>query len=472
MREKRIIIVFMLVLGVVAGRGFASAMAEERAVVPAMPTAVVVGPEARLIKDPPLARWGRQVALINDTGYPLVRFDLYNQAMVQKSDALENLLTELLDVGERQVIDLFSHLPLYYAIADRDGLPFFYTAVDDAGDYYYGQWDPAHDGWNITLTFASYRPDYLILRYPPQGETIAVVNRGASNLVSFSLEATHFSLFDGSEENLIKGSVVPPGARALIPASLFAESGDGGTLYYTAFDSESARYRGSFALDEPSWVIMVGSECYSVDCDGYYTLFVNNYLDETLVHLWAMDGQEYVDGQWTEDLLGMQVILGGEAKAIDLYGNELWADRLTQLWEGLLYLVAETSDGDQYLTSIEVSSEYPSLYVDIFESDDREGQIPDPLAELVLYNRTGGALWYLYAGGGLDVGSFGVGDELLGDLVWEHDQFITLSVDGEQLDESRIVRLYAVDPDGQVYSHFWSEGAERLITFRQGDRVE
>ena len=94
-------------------------------------------------------------------------------------------------------------------------------------------------------------------------------------------------------------------------------------------------------------------------------------------------------------------------------------------------------------------------------------------SELVLYNRTGGVLWYLYSATSLDLEEIDLGSDLLGDAVWNYDQYLFLSVDNtEEVARSGALRLYAVDPDGTVYAKSWAIGGERLITFRPDDRTE
>lgn len=107
MKQKRALIIVLLT--VVTVLGFAAPVAEERPAIPTASKALVVGPETRLIKDPPLLRWGRQIAIANEAGYSIVSFDLYNQAMVAESGAAANVLKESLGNGERQVIDLYAH---------------------------------------------------------------------------------------------------------------------------------------------------------------------------------------------------------------------------------------------------------------------------------------------------------------------------------------------------------------------------
>ena len=92
--------------------------------------------------------------------------------------------------------------------------------------------------------------------------------------------------------------------------------------------------------------------------------------------------------------------------------------------------------------------------------------------ELVLYNRTGGCCVPLQCHL-LDLEEIDLGSDLLGDAVWNYDQYLFLSVDNrEEVARSGALRLYAVDPDGTVYAKSWAIGGERLITFRPDDRTE
>ncbi len=472
MRQKNRIVLLIALCLLAASALVAAAAAEENMAKPAGQTAVIVGPESRLIKYPSLARWGRQIAVVNETGYDLVHFDLYSQAMMRHHQEQANLLTENLEDGQRRVIDLLSSLLLFNAIAERDGELFYYSAINDEGDYYWGQWNPAVDNWNITITFANYVERVETLLYPRYGESLAVLNKTEAPLVSFSMEWKSHDLFDGSEHNLIENIPIPAGQRALIPTStipLFDEVAGHGILYYRALDSRGVLYRGSFYPDARSWSVTVNERAYH---EGGYTLFVNNLLEDAIWYLWAMSGEEYLGGNWGDDVLGSHIIMAKDGKDIDLYENDLWAERLQSGWQGRLYLIAQTNEGERYFTYTELDSLYPDMFVNIEEQDRIEQGPEEDSYQLIGYNRTGEKIWYLYAVTGLDEGQSDSGEDLLGDEVWQWDDFITISVEDEDLDESGIIRFYAIDWNDGVYMRTWSPGAERVIVFRPGDKVE
>lgn len=472
MKAKSVVCLVVVLLALGAGWAFASPLVEERHIEPleaTRATEVVIVPELRIIDEATPQRWGTRLLLSNDSGYTIERFDLYNRAMAEHSPEAVNLLTAPLASGERVTIDLLSHLLLLNALAAHDEQPFFYTAIDSEGDYFRGEWDPARESWNVRITFDAYRSDFLLSRYPIGGAVLALVNRSGKSLDSFTLGN------DGSA-NLLSGHVVPPGRRALIPRSLIEalERDDGSfVLYYTALDTEGGRYRGFFYPNEEAWTITIDERMLAGRSDDQYALYIENVLDDDIWFLYAMTGEEYLTGEWGDDILGLQIINPGESEPIELYESDVWAERLREGWEGTLYLVVETSEGARYLTYAELSADYPTMFVSVFEAR-RIGAAPAAeTPELVLYNRTGGALWYLYAAASLDSEQNGLDEELLGDVVWNHDEWVSVSVDDlDAVEQAGVLRLYAVDPEGTVYAKSWAIGGERLIVFRPSDRVE
>ena len=477
MQKKRTIVLVALLLAVVVGWAIASPMVEEQTLPPIQELSapeVTIGPELRFIKDPPLERWGTRLALVNDSGYTIERFDLYNPVMAHYSPEVVNLLETPLVSGERRIIDLLSHLLLFNAIAARDGLPFSFTAMDGEGDYYYGVWDPAYDSWNLNITLDQYRSDFLASQYPDGGTTLALLNQSGKDLENFALEAEDAKSGEEGEVNLLSPHIVPPGQRALIPRSQIPALTryDGSTeLSYSAIDSDGGHYRGTFYPAYDGWAIAITPESFVGT--GRYTLYVDNQLDDAIWFLYAMTAEEYLHGEWGDDILGMGIIQSGESEAVDFYGSDRWAERLEQGWEGRLYIVAETYDEERYLTYTEFSSDYPTMFVNFYEERRIGAAEQEQKTELVLYNRTGDDLWELYAVTSLDGDGNSVGDDLLGDGIWGYDEYVTLTVDDlGEVERAGVLRLYAVDVEGNVYAKSWAIGGERHMIFRQSDSVE
>ncbi len=471
MKLKSVALLIVVLLALGAGWLSASPLVEERhieSVQVTEATDVVIKPDVRFIIDPTPTRWGTRLVLVNDSGYTIERFDLYNQAMQQYSPAVVNLLTAPLESGQRVVIDLLSQLLLLNAIAERDGQPFFFAAIDSDGDYFYGEWDPAQDSWNLRITFESYRSDFLASQYPIGGATLALVNRSGKSLEYFAV--------GDDEVNLLASAVLPTGHRALIPRSLIKDltpRAEKMVLHYTAYDTDGGWYRGYFYPDMEAWAITIDERMLAGRGDERYTLYVENQLDEAIWFLYAMTEEEYLSGEWGDDLLGMQIIQSWESEPVDLSLDDRWAERLQDGWEGEIYLVAETNPGSQYLSYTELSADSASMFATISPDRRIETFQPPEKSELILYNRTGGALWYLYAVTSLDSEESDLGEDLLGEGVWDHDEYLTLSVDDvEEVARTGVLRLYAVDPDGTAYAQSWAIGGERLIVFRPGDRVE
>jgi len=462
-RALLVIVLLTLTLGWVSS----SPVVEERRIeeVAAFSTEVVIAPQMRTIRALGPPRWGTHLTLVNDSGYTVEAFDLYNETMQRLTPEAVNLLASPLESEEQVDIDLRSHLLLLNAIAERDGQLFFYTAIDSEGDYYYGEWDPAKDSWKLRITFDSYQPGFLLSQFPIGGETLAVVNRSGKSLEYFAM--------GDDEVNLLASAVLPTGHRALIPRSLIkdlAPRAEKSVLHYTAYDTDGGWYRGYFYPDIEAWAITIDERMLAGRGDERYTLYVENQLDEAIWFLYAMTEEEYLRGEWGDDLLGMQIIQSWEKEPVDLSLDDRWAERLSDGWEGAIYLVAETNPGEQYISYTELRADSASMFATISPERRIEPFQPPEKRELILYNRTGGALWYLYAATSLDSD---LGEDLLGDGVWDYDEYLTLSVDDvEEVARTGVLRLYAVDPDGTAYAQSWAIGGERLIVFRPGDRVE
>ncbi|HOE85235.1 MAG TPA: hypothetical protein PLK91_08485 [Sphaerochaeta sp.] len=465
-RALLVIVLLTLTLGWVSS----SPLVEERRIeeVAAFSTEVVIAPQMRTIRALGPPRWGTHLTLVNDSGYTFEAFDLYNETMQRLTPEAVNLLASPLESEEQVDIDLRSHLLLLNAIAERDGQLFFYTAIDSEGDYYYGEWDPAKDSWKLRITFDSYQPGFLLSQFPIGGETLAVVNRSGKSLEYFAM--------GDDEVNLLASAVLPTGHRALIPRTLIkdlAPRAEKSVLHYTAYDTDGGWYRGYFYPDIEAWAITIDERMLAGRGDERYTLYVENQLDEAIWFLYAMTAEEFLADEGGDDLLGMRVIRPWESALVDLLESERWVERLADGWEGSIYFIAETNDGDQYFASAALSASNPTMVVNILEERRMRQEGAAENSELVLYNRTGGVLWYLYSATSLDLEEIDLGSDLLGDAVWNYDQYLFLSVDNtEEVARSGALRLYAVDPDGTVYAKSWAIGGERLITFRPDDRTE
>ncbi|NMA22419.1 MAG: hypothetical protein GX938_02795, partial [Spirochaetales bacterium] len=120
----------------------------------------------------------------------------------------------------------------------------------------------------------------------------------------------------------------------------------------------------------------------------------------------------------------------------------------------------------------EVSPDYPYMYVSVNASrliDESIYQEEEEGVELVLYNNTQGQLWILYESTEPVQPSYG--EDLLGDGIWEHDQFITLSVERPFVDSGQQLYLWAYDQDGQPYLRTWSGGEGRVLIYTEADQV-
>ena len=447
---------------------FAAPMSEQQASVssPAPVNEVQVQPTPRFVVHPTPERWGTELGVLNQTGYTFVSLDIYSERMSNLSPNQENLLTTPLESGDRVQINLLHHLLLFNELSRQDSKPFYYTAIDEDGDYFQGVWDPAHDLWTISLDFEDYRGDYLARRFPADGAVFGVLNRINSPIIEFS--------FAPADENLLGEAVLLPGQEAIIPAVLALGSvdEDKSTYRWDAYDESGQRYTGYYSPAESSKAITIFPMSQVYIQEGQYELIVDNQLDDAIWYLFAMTGQEYLYGDWGDDLLGYTIILEGQEEQVDLYGSPRLAQLLDSGWEGRLYLVAETYDEGSYLVYTEVSPDYPYMYVSVNASrliDESIYQEEEEGVELVLYNNTQGQLWILHESTEPVQPSYG--EDLLGDGIWEHDQFITLSVERPFVDSGQQLYLWAYDKDGQPYLRTWSGGEGRVLIYTEADQV-
>jgi hypothetical protein len=465
MNRRFLLILVSLLLPLTLVASPASEMPQERT---APPAEVVITHEQRVVLDPPVVPYGLSVGIVNRSGYTLLRFDLYSSRMARTNPEPVNLLKAPLVSGTRTVIPLLEHLLLFNELAARDGELFYYTAVDESGDYFYGTWNPAIESWNIQVTFNDYRSDFLRSQWPAFGNTLALINKSPSPLVSFSLEGYHYLYFDGGEKNLLSGLALGADQYALIPVSSIDILSDLAppeweeeylTLYYSALDANGVRYRGSFYPDEDPWVLIIDEDGYAGSGDTFYTLQVENRLDESIWYLYVMTAQEYLSGDWGEDLLYDGILSERTTEAIDLYRSERLSRLLSDGWEGRLYILAQTYEGDEYLSYVEVGIDYPFMYVPI-DSSRMVGRTDEPMGyeevEVVLYNFTGEDLAALYVSR--------TDEELLEGLVWEDDTYVTLSIDTSSYRMGERVVFTAYSQEGSEFSTSWRLGDARLIT--------
>ncbi len=390
MKAQHTALLVFAVLTLALGWVSSAPLVEERRIEPVAlsSTAVVIAPPMRTIMPLGPQRWGTHLTLVNESGSAFEAFDLYNETMQRLTPASVNLLASPLESEEQVDIDLLSHPRLLNAIRERDGAPFFYTAIDSEGDYYYGEWDPARESWKLRITFDSYRSDFLLSQFPIGGETLAVVNRSGKSLEYFAM--------GDDEVNLLASAVLPTGHRALIPRTLIkdlAPRAEKSVLHYTAYDTDGGWYRGYFYPDIEAWAITIDERMLAGRGDERYTLYVENQLDEAIWSLYAMTDEEFLAGEMGDDLLGMRVIRSWESALVDLFESERWAERLDEGWEGSISFIAETNDGDQYFASTELSTSKSPMFVTILEERRMSEGETTAEGELVLYNRTGGVLW-------------------------------------------------------------------------------
>lgn len=434
------------------------------------PELVVVQMPKRYLKAPPVKRYGPVVGVLNSTGYDLTSFDLFSDAMYLGQDRQVNVLDEELEDGKQALIPLAQYPELEAALSARDGSLFTFNAYDWEGDFYYGSWDPGKENWNIEITLDNLQERTYANLVPSFGDFLVVLNHTGYPLQALYLEEKHFLQLDGSETNLLEGTVLDTLMQVRISTDALAYALDFNsyaTLYLTAIDTDGDRYQTLWYPTTDPWAIELTAADLDFPDDASFWLTASNGTEQTFWYLHAVSDEMYQAGDLGNDLLGLDLLDGGEEIDVDLASLEYLHDELGGVGEGLIHLVAITNDGVQYHTTLIPYA--GSLSVHFEESDrDKEGE-QGPF--VTLYNETLSDLWFLYLATDEMAAEQDWGRDLLGDEIWEVGDPFSFSLSLVQDEEE--LHLYAYDVDDQLYHKQWHRFSDGLeLTFTVEDLVD
>jgi hypothetical protein len=165
----------------------------------------------RYMKYPPVIRYGDFVGLVNETGYSIKSFDLFNDRIFLESTEKINMFSDDLGDGQRVVIHLTNHPALYEGIQKRDGSTFSFNAADWDGNLYWGEWNPSEDAWNLVLSADHMISDTPDLGIESFGPSFVIANKSPNEMVKaddFGRDLLRDGIWEVKEEFTFKVSPV------------------------------------------------------------------------------------------------------------------------------------------------------------------------------------------------------------------------------------------------------------------------
>lgn len=455
---------------------------------PAEPEVVVVQPELvvveeaktsiatielppRYMKYPPVVRYGTALGLVNETGYPLKSFDLFNDQMYLESTQKVNMLTSNLGDGERVVIDLGLYPALYDQMQKRDGWTFSFNANDSEENFYVGEWDPSEDPWNLVINADAMSEAAQTLEIEAFGPSFVVANHSGYTFDRLFLEKKGLTEMDGSETNLLGDQLLLSGQLARIAVadlpqlSEFLTPDAYETLTLSAYDTDGDRYALLWQPTTDPWFIELTLAALEwPDGDQFY-LTVENQTGETFWYLYAVPDSYFQIGDYGSDLMDWDLVYDGDELTVDLAQLDYLEEALQGDSDEVIHIVAK--DAMDVLYHKEYYPNEDIAYV-VIEAVDilQEGE------SLSLYNDTPDDLWFLYLATDAMVAQSDFGSDLLRDGVWEKQQEFSFKVNPSLVENEQVLHLYAYDYLDNEYHKTWKVGDGWTLTFNAEDLSE
>ena len=425
----------------------------------------------RYMKYPPVVRYGESMGLVNETGYSIKSFDLFNDRMFLESTERANLLSDDLSDGQRVVIPLTDHPALYEAIQKRDGSIFSFNAYDWDGDLYWGEWNPSEDAWNLVLTADHMITDTPDLGIESFGPSFVIANQSGYSFERLYVESKSPNEMDGSETNLLGEQLLSSGQLARIQVADVARLQEFltfdayATLTVTAYDTDGDRYTLLWHPTTDSWFIKLTlAELQWPDGDQFY-LTVENQTGQTLWYLYAVPDSYFLEGDYGSDLLDWDLIEDSDELTVDLAQLEYLGEALQGDSDEPIHIVAIDANDVLYHKVYYPNQDIAHV---VFEAEEvlEEGQ------NLSLYNDTPADLWFLYLATDEMVKADDYGRDLLRDGIWEVKEDFTFTVNPALVQDNQVLHLYAYDYLDNEYHKEWKVSDGWTLTFNADDLSE
>ncbi len=408
------------------------------------------------------------MGLVNETGYSIKSFDLFNDRMFLESTERANLLSDDLSDGQRVVIPLTDHPALYEAIQKRDGSIFSFNAYDWDGDLYWGEWNPSEDAWNLVLTADHMITDTPDLGIESFGPSFVIANQSGYSFERLYVESKSPNEMDGSETNLLGEQLLSSGQLARIQVADVARLQEFltfdayATLTVTAYDTDGDRYTLLWHPTTDSWFIKLTlAELQWPDGDQFY-LTVENQTGQTLWYLYAVPDSYFLEGEYGSDLLDWDLIEDSDELTIDLAQLEYLDEALQGDSDEPIHIVAIDANDVLYHKVYYPNQDIAHV---VFEAEEvlEEGQ------SLSLYNDTPADLWFLYLATDEMVKADDYGRDLLRDGIWEVKEDFTFTVNPALVQDNQVLHLYAYDYLDNEYHKEWKVSDGWTLTFNADD---
>jgi hypothetical protein len=268
---------------------------------------------------------------------------------------------------------------------------------------------------------------------------------------------------DGSETNVLENQLLQDGKRARIQVSDLPHltehlSFDAySTITVSAYDTDGDLYSKYWHPTTDRWLIKLSGADLLWNDSNQYELLVENQTGSSLWYLYVADEGRYQAGEFSEDLLGMDIIDDGEQMDINLCDIDWLQELLDQQSETVMHVVAEDVDGTPYHATFLLSEGYPSVLFDAFIDETGEA--------LTLYNDTPSDLWFLYLATDEMVKADDFGRDLLRDGIWEVKVEFTFKVSPALVENNQVLHLYAYDYLDNEYHKEWNVSDGWHLTF-------
>lgn len=448
-------------------------VAQPEAVVVEKPNLAVATIEMppRYMKYPPVVRYGEVIGLVNETGYSIKSFDLFNDRMFLESTAKINMLSEDLGDGERKIIHLTQYPALSEELQKRDGSTFTFNASDWDEDLYWGEWNPSEDAWNLVLTsdhMLSVTPDLDIEAFGP---SLVIANQSGYSFERLYIERKSPNEMDGSEINLLGEQLLPSGHLARIKTEELAHLQEFlnfdayATLTITAYDTDGDRYTLLWHPTTDAWFIALTLAELQWPAGDQFYLTVENQTGQTLWYLYAIPDSYFLEGEYGSDLLDWDLIYDSDKLTVDLAQLDYLADALKGDSDEVIHIVAKDANDVFYYKEYFPNEDIAYI---VFEAEEllEEGE------SLSLYNDTPSDLWFLYLSTDEIVDEDDLGRDLLRDEIWEMQEEFTFKVSPSLVENHPVLHLYAYDYLDNVYHKTWKVGDGWALTFKAEDLSE
>ncbi|PKL10314.1 MAG: hypothetical protein CVV52_19030, partial [Spirochaetae bacterium HGW-Spirochaetae-8] len=209
---------------------------------------------------------GDYFQITNNTGYDIHYIDIYSDAMLEESKEGFNLLGDgVLYDGEVFRIYSDEYPDLAKAIYEDEGEVLHIEIYDEDDDYYYRDWIPDEESWNVEITIGDF-VDTEKLSAEVNGDFFQVINDTGYELWYLFLVTPEMWEAEELGEDLLSDWLLYDGESIAIYPDEFPriqellDARSGEKLYFIAYDEDDYRYKKEWTPDADSWDVVISAE--------------------------------------------------------------------------------------------------------------------------------------------------------------------------------------------------------------------